>query len=68
MTKNVGKIDKAIRIIAGLAFVAVAAVLGGAWWILGAVGVVLFVTALTGFCGLYALIGVNTCKTTEGNS
>lgn len=68
MTTNVGKVDKAIRIIAGLAFVAVAAILGGAWWILGAVGVVLVVTALTGFCGLYTLIGVNTCKVSQGHS
>ncbi|MFW6368361.1 MAG: YgaP family membrane protein [Spirochaetota bacterium] len=68
MKTNVGKLDKAIRIIAGVAFVAVAAILGGTWWVFGAVGVVLFVTALTGFCGLYTLIGVNTCKVTRGNS
>ncbi|MFP4645000.1 MAG: DUF2892 domain-containing protein [Spirochaetales bacterium] len=61
MNKNEGTTDRIIRAIAGVVALAVAGVLGGAWWILGAVGGVLLVTAATGFCGLYTLIGVSTC-------
>jgi hypothetical protein len=29
---------------------------------LGIISAVLIITAITGFCGLYALLGINTCK------
>lgn len=61
MKTNEGTVDRIARGIAGAAAVGVALVLGGTWWILGAVGVVLIVTAATGFCGLYTLFGISTC-------
>jgi hypothetical protein len=61
MTKNEGTIDRIVRGVAGVVGIGVAVALGGAWWILGAVGAVLLVTAVTGFCGLYTLLGVSTC-------
>lgn len=58
--------DRAVRGIIGLALVvtllATDLLTGGlaiAGWI---VAVVMIGTAVTGFCGLYALFGINTCK------
>ncbi|TVR93262.1 MAG: DUF2892 domain-containing protein [Spirochaetaceae bacterium] len=68
MTKNVGSVDKVVRVVAGIALVAVGIVLGGAWWAAAAVGAVLLFTVATSFCGLYTLLGVNTCKVKNSNS
>lgn len=56
--KNVGGIDKTLRIVIG-ALLVVGALMGyGVWmWI----GLVPLVTGLTGSCLLYKLVGVNTC-------
>jgi hypothetical protein len=61
MKQNVGGIDKILRIILGIALVA-ATVLGylPIW---GYIGVVPLVTGLVGFCPLYPLLGLSTCKT-----
>ena len=58
MKTNVGGIDKVVRIGAGVALVAWAA-LGGPMW--AWIGVVPLATGLTGFCPLYPLLGMNTC-------
>ncbi|HLO77628.1 MAG TPA: DUF2892 domain-containing protein [Magnetospirillum sp.] len=59
MTKNVGGIDRILRIVAGLALVALA-VFGviGVW---GYIGAVPLFTALLGWCPAYSILGVNTC-------
>lgn len=59
MKRNVGSIDRVLRITLGLALIAWALFLGGPLW--AWVGVVPLATALVGFCPLYPLIGVNTC-------
>ena len=66
MTPNVGSADRIIRIVLGI----IAAVLPLTGVVGGTLGTVLYVAAaalvLTGlfrFCGLYALFGMNTCKT-----
>ncbi|MEZ5645415.1 MAG: DUF2892 domain-containing protein [Burkholderiaceae bacterium] len=61
MTKNVGGVDRTLRIIVGIALIA-AAVTGtvGVW---GYIGVVPLLTGLMGWCPPYALLGFNTCKT-----
>lgn len=58
MTKNIGNLDRALRIVAGLALIALAA-LGhiGPW---GWIGVVPLGTALLGWCPAYALLGLKT--------
>lgn len=61
--KNVGNIDRIIRVIAGaaLAFGAYRAE-GPAVYILAAAAGAAVITGLIGYCGLYALFGINTCK------
>jgi hypothetical protein len=65
MNKNVGTIDKALRI-------AVAAILSYLYFsgtVTGTLGIVALVMAIAavatsaiGFCGLYSILGINTCK------
>ena len=58
MTKNVGGIDKIIRILAGVALIAWALMGGPVWaWI----GVVPLATGLLGWCPAYTLFGMNSC-------
>lgn len=59
MKNNVGTTDKLIRFVIGALFL-IAAVIWS-WWLL-IPAVISFVTAITGFCGLYSLFGINTCK------
>lgn len=59
MTKNVGGIDRIIRIVVGAALIAAAAM--GAVGVWGYIGVVPLLTGLMGWCPPYALLGFNTC-------
>lgn len=59
MKRNVGGIDRAIRIILGLALIIAAATGTIGWW--GWLGVLVLASGVFSFCGLYALLGVNTC-------
>jgi hypothetical protein len=59
MKKNVGGIDRLLRIVVGLVLVALAATgQVGAW---GWLGLILLATGLFSFCGAYTLLGLNTC-------
>jgi hypothetical protein len=59
MTKNVGAMDRTVRIVAGLVLIALAATgsIGGWGWI----GVLPLATGLLGWCPPYAMLGINTC-------
>ncbi len=60
---NASSIDRALRIVIGLLLVGVsAASLVGAplAYLMVGVGVVLLITGASGFCPLYALVGVST--------
>ncbi|HLR12406.1 MAG TPA: DUF2892 domain-containing protein [Burkholderiaceae bacterium] len=59
MIKNVGGIDRAFRIIVGIVLIALAATNTVGWW--GWLGIIPLLTGLTRFCGLYRLLGLNTC-------
>jgi len=61
MKKNVGSIDKTIRIIAGIGLISLVFV--GPQTVWGWIGVVPLATALLGWCPPYALLGINTCGT-----
>ncbi len=64
MKANEGGVDRALRIIGGLAILSLAFVGPQPPW--AYVGVVPLLTGLVGFCPLYALLGVNTCGTRKG--
>ena len=59
MTKNVGGLDKSLRIAAGLALLALGAFGPLGWW--GLIGFVPLATGLIGNCPVYNLLGLNTC-------
>ena len=65
MEKNMNGVDRIIRIIIAIAAVGGAAAVGfgsiGAWLLL-VVGGIMLVTAAVGFCPLYRVFGVSTCK------
>lgn len=59
MKTNVGGIDKILRIVIGIALIAMAALgVVGVW---GWIGVVPLLTGLFGTCPAYTLLGMNTC-------
>jgi len=60
MKVNVGTIDRILRIIGGIALIAMA-YLGtiGAW---GYLGVVPLLTGAVKICPLYSVLGINTCS------
>ncbi|MEN8213415.1 MAG: DUF2892 domain-containing protein [Pseudomonadota bacterium] len=60
MNKNVGSIDRTIRILAGIAIIG-AGVYYQSWW--GTIGAVPLLTGLMGWCPPYALFGWSTCST-----
>lgn len=62
MQKNVGSVDKILRIVIGLGLLSLLFVLEAPMKYLGLIGLVPLATSLMGWCPLYTLIGVNTCK------
>lgn len=58
MNANVGTIDKSLRIIVGIALIALAAFNVIGWW--GYIGIVPLLTGLFNFCPAYTLLGMNT--------
>lgn len=69
MTPNVGGADRIIRIILGvvllaLVFLSPATLGGGAlYWVALIAGLAMLLTGLFRFCGLYKILGINTCPT-----
>lgn len=68
MKKNIGIIDRVIRVLIALTIV----VLYFMELITGTLGIVLLVaagifviTTITGFCGLYTILGIRTCPLKE---
>lgn len=61
MKQNVGGIDRILRIVVGVALVALAATGTVGLW--GYIGVVPLLTGLLGWCPPYALFGFSSCPT-----
>ncbi|HMS96319.1 MAG: DUF2892 domain-containing protein [Tabrizicola sp.] len=66
MTRNEGNADRVLRALLGVLALLGAFAFGwfSGWmvWAAAAVGVIMLVTAAIGFCPLYRLVGINTCK------
>jgi len=58
--RNVGGIDRVLRVIIGLALISLVFVGPQTPW--GWIGVLPLLTGLVGWCGLYTVLGLNTCK------
>jgi len=68
MKKNMGNMDKAIRVLiaAAIAVLYYYNIIDGVLaYILMGIAIILLVTSLINFCPLYKLTGVNTCKTKQ---
>lgn len=61
MKCNSGGIDRALRVVVGLALIALAVTDKVGMW--GWIGVVPLVTGAVGFCPAYAIFGLSTCST-----
>lgn len=59
MKGNAGGLDRALRVVAGLALLAWVALFNGPVW--AWVGIVPLLTGAIGVCPAYQLLGINTC-------
>lgn len=59
MKTNEGTIDRAVRVIAGLILIALAAT--GTVGVWGWIGIMPLLTGAIGFCPAYSIFGMNTC-------
>jgi len=60
MTRNEGTIDRTLRVLAGLALLALVFV--GPQTPFGWIGIVPLVTGIVGICPVYSLLGIRTCR------
>ncbi len=60
--KNIGKIDKIIRIALGVILLSLIFLLEGNLRFLGLLGFIPIITALINFCPLYKIFGIRTNK------
>lgn len=63
MNRNEGTLDRVVRVVLGLALLALVVVGPKSW--LGLVGLVPLVTGLAGYCPLYRLLGVHTTRSAQ---
>ena len=61
MTRNVGSLDRAVRILVGIVLLALVFVGPQTMW--GLIGIIPLATGLMGHCALYSILGINTCST-----
>jgi hypothetical protein len=62
MERNVGDVDRTVRMIAGVILLSLVFLLDGnaRWW--GLLGLLPLVTGLLGWCPAYVPFGIKTCK------
>ena len=63
MSKNIGGLDRILRIAVGLVLIAYAIPIGfpqTGWNAVGWIGLIPFLTAIVGSCPLYSVIGIST--------
>lgn len=62
MKKNIGNVDKWVRILLGVILLSLIFLIQNNWRWLGLIGLILLATAFLNFCPLYALLGISTSK------
>jgi uncharacterized membrane protein HdeD (DUF308 family) len=68
MTKNVGGVDRGIRLALGIALLGLAffhVITGTAAIVAYIVGAVALITGLVQYCPAWSIFGINTCKTAQ---
>lgn len=65
MERNIGDIERVVRIVVGLAILSLVVVGPQTLW--GLVGLVPVLTGVTGWCPPYSLLGINTCRVKPGS-
>lgn len=65
MERNIGDIERVVRIVVGLAILSLVVIGPQTWW--GLVGIVPVLTGITGWCPPYSLLGINTCRVKPDN-
>ena len=69
MKSNVGTIDRTLRVLVGVALLSLLGIAEGNLRWIGLLGIVPLATALLGFCPLYSLLGISSCRIgSKGNS
>ncbi len=60
MKKNIGNIERIIRVVVGLGLLSLTVVGPQSLW--GLIGLLPLATGLIGWCPPYAMLGISTCK------
>ncbi len=62
MNVNIGTLDRILRLVAGLLLAGIGAAMASGGWAIAAlaVGAVMILTAVVGFCPAYTLLGIDT--------
>lgn len=60
MERNIGDVERVVRVVAGLAILSLVFVGPQTLW--GLFGIVPILTGLSGWCPPYQLLGISTCK------
>jgi len=68
MNTNVGSIDRAVRVVVGLALLSLLFLLTGSARWFGLIGLVPLGTAAFGFCPLYTVLGISSCPAAHKHS
>jgi Protein of unknown function (DUF2892) len=68
MRCNVGTIERVMRLIVGILILGLYGALEPPWKYLTLVGLIPLASALTGFCPLYAMLGINRCSPATGRN
>lgn len=60
MNRNMGRLDRALRVALGIVLIGLA--LAGPQSPLGWIGIIPLATATIGWCPLYSMLGIRTCR------
>ena len=67
ITKNLGSVERVIRVVVGLALLSALVVVDGNVRYWGLIGLMPLLTGLAGWCPPYALFGFSTCRTSAAD-
>jgi hypothetical protein len=62
MKRNVGLIDRIIRVVAGLSILSLIYFLDGPIRFIGLIGIIPLATGLIGYCHMYTILGISSCS------